>query len=160
MPLDASEQKVIDNIKRYGWHCMLVCPRIDDPDHPHFAYTIGLQKTYDLPEMICFGADTRNLHIMLANAVDELRAGEMKPVEGLVLTEVLEKYPCRLRKASAAHFQDHLGWAMWFAMHEGKNPMEIECYQLLWPDKDGHFPDESACAEGVRELQPLLWASA
>ena len=151
--LDEAEQEVVDNIARCGWHCMRVASTADDPIQTVFAYTIGLEHSFGWPELICFGLGPDVLHACLANAIDECRRKAISPQAGLVLAEVLEQYPCRLDAFSVDHHSEHLGWAIWFARYQRRDPKAIRCLQLVWPDRDGRFPDDPACAKGARLLQ-------
>lgn len=151
--LDEAEREVVDNIARYGWHCMQVASTVDDPIQTVFAYTIGLEHSYGWPEFICFGLAMDVLHACLANAIDDCRRKEISPRAGLVLNEVLEQGFCRLDAFPAAYHDEHLGWAIWFARYQRRDPKAIRCLQLVWPDRDGRFPDDPACAKGARLLQ-------
>lgn len=151
--LDAGEQKAVDDVARFGWHCIQVFSLPDDPIQTTFAYTVGLSHTYDWPELISFGLETSTLHKMLSNAIGELRRTNGMPVPGAVLNDVVEGYPCRLAEFSSSLTHQDLGWASWFARREGHDPTRIGCLQLIWPDRHGRFPDDSECIPEVRSLQ-------
>lgn len=151
--LDAAEQKAVDDVAQYGWHCIGVFSPPDDPVQTMFNYTIGLSHTYGWPELICFGLEMKTLHKMLSNAIAELRQKGAIPVPGMVLDDVVESYPCRLAEFSSSLLHQDLGWASWFARHEGYDPTRIGCLQLLWPDRHGRFPDDPDCIAEARALQ-------
>jgi Domain of unknown function (DUF4262) len=151
--LDPHEQKVVADVARFGWHCMRVASAIDDPIQTTFAYTIGLNHSYGWPELICLGLDTEILQRLLAGAIDELRSQSALPRPGMVLTEVAHGYSCRLAEFSSSLMHQDLGWALWFARHEGYDPSQIQCLQLVWPDRHGRFPDNPDCVVDVRLLQ-------
>ena len=64
-PEDASDEKLISDIRTYGWHCIHVADE-HHPEHaaqnaalgPHpiydaaFSYTVGLSLTLDHPELV------------------------------------------------------------------------------------------------------------
>ena len=153
--LDHVEQKIVDDVGSTGWSIMAVAPRAesDDPEE-WFAYTIGLQKTFGWPEIICFGQATDMMARMLNHAVEELRERHLEPVAGIELTEVLDDYPTRLTPNKNIPF-NYLGFANWFAGHAGMANLP-ERLQLVWPDMDGRFPDDPNCNPDVVELQTPL----
>lgn len=158
MALAPDEQKLVDDVAKFGWHVMKVSSAIDEPEELPFAYTVGLQATFGWPELLCYGLATDVMARLLNNAVNELRGGACKPTDGLVLNEVAEGFPCRLSPVAKRHHAEHLGYAIWFARFRGEDPSNIQCLQMFWPDRDGRFPDDPECAEGVKELEPLLSA--
>ncbi len=150
--LDHVEQKIVDDVERVGWSIMKVAPRTDTKDPKEwFAYTIGLQKSFGWPEIICFGLAIDAMAIMLNNAVDELRERGLTPVPGIELAEVLDDYPARLARNETVPFK-YLGFANWFAAYSGMSEPPARL-QLIWPDKDSHFPDDPRCFPEVRQLQ-------
>lgn len=151
--LNEHEQKAIDDIGRYGWHCIQVFSLLDDPIQTTFAYTVGLSHTRGWPELICFGLETSTLHTLLSNAIAELRHKNTTPTLGVVLDDVVEGYPCRLTLFSESLLHQDLGWASWFARREGHDPARISCLQLVWPDRHGRFPNDPDCIPEIRALQ-------
>ena len=150
--LDNAEQKIVNHVSSIGWSVMTVAPLADSDDPEEwFAYTIGLPKTFGWPEIICFGLATDAMVTILNNAVEELRDSGVMPAPGVQLTEVLNNHPARLRRNDAIPF-NYLGFANWFAGYAGmlEPPGRL---QLMWPDKNGYFPDDPRCEPEVRGLQ-------
>lgn len=158
MPLDAAEQKLIDDVAQYGWQVMKVASRTDEPELPPFAYTIGLTASFGWPELLCYGLKPDVMAVLLNSAVDELRCRSQPPAEGVVLHDVAEGFECRLTAVADHNRAGHLGFAIWFARYRGEDPADIKCFQMVWPDRNGVFPFEAGCSEGVKEMQPLLSA--
>jgi hypothetical protein len=69
---DKSEQKVIDDIAEYGWHCVHV---IAEGELVEYSFTVGLFKSYGHPELIIFGLPSKVSHQILAIAVEAAQAG-------------------------------------------------------------------------------------
>jgi hypothetical protein len=85
---DAPEQKVIDDIAKYGWHCVNILAEGDDGP---FSFTVGLFHTYKHPELIIFGLPSSVAHQVLQVAVDAIHDG--KPIDMSQPTdELLEGY--------------------------------------------------------------------
>jgi hypothetical protein len=150
--LNPLEQKIVDDIERLGWSIMTVAPSADGDDPEEwFAYTIGLQKSYDWPEIICFGLATEAMVTILNNAVDELRERAIAPDPGVELIKVVNSYPARLIENESIPF-NYLGFANWFAAYAGMSEPPARL-QLIWPDKNGYFPDDPCCSSEVRAVQ-------
>lgn len=156
MALDPGEQKLVDDVAQYGWHIVMVSSAVGEPEEIPFAYTVGLQASFGWPELLCYGLATDTLAALLNNAVKELREGRRPPTEGFVLRDVAKGLECRLSPVARRHHGEHLGFAIWFARYRGINPSDIQCLQMFWPDREGRFPDEPDCSDGVKEVQPLL----
>jgi hypothetical protein len=155
MMVNAAEQRILDDISRIGWHVTCVGPAVDSDDPEEwFAYTVGLSKTFGWPELLCFGLDLDLMGLLLNDAVDECRARDVAPSAGLVLNDVLEGFPARLEmpQPMADHY---VNAARWLARHEG---LSFSVLQLLWPDKNGCFPDEPGCSPGAIRMQTPLEA--
>lgn len=156
LALEPDEQQLVDDVAEFGWHVMMVSSAVDEPEELPFAYTVGLQASFGWPELLCYGLATDIMARLLNNAVDELKDRSEPPADGAVLHDVAEGFDCRLSPVAKRHHHEHLGYAIWFARYRRESPDNVQCLQLLWPDREGRFPDEPDCAEGVRELQPLL----
>ena len=94
--------------------------------------------------------------ILLNYAVDELRGASQEPAEGVILRDVAEGFDCCLTKVAHRHQADYLGWAIWYARYRRESADDVRCYQMLWPDRDGLFPFDERCSDGVKKMQPLL----
>lgn len=149
--LDRSEQRVVDDIARHGWHLMGV---LADHDGPGLVYSIGLMETLGHPEIIIFGLD----HTLMATVVNsvgkEIRAGRPFREEGLY-EGLVQGFACKLKPVAQRFHTDYFGYAMWHRRHVGKIGT-LEAVQCLWPDKQGIFPDEIGCNPHIVQLQPLL----
>ena len=52
--MNSSESPIAESVERFGWHCI----SIDDIDPP-FLYSIGLMTTFNHPEAINFGLNSK-----------------------------------------------------------------------------------------------------
>jgi hypothetical protein len=150
--LSELDQKIVDNVEKHGWFGLSVSPAAES-DHPPewFTYTIGLQKNHGWPEIIVFGLDGTVAHGVLSTAIAECEAKAVRPTAGMDLTDTLEGSTARLVENPAIPF-NYLGFANWYAAYAGM-PDPPERLQLLWPDKNGFFPDDERCQAKVRQLQ-------
>lgn len=146
------EQKIVDCVDKYGWFGLSVSPRADSDDPEEwFTYTIGLPKSHNWPEIICFGLGGDIAHGVLSDAIAECETKNLEPRSGLRLTDTLNGFDAKLVDASA--IPDHyFGTAIWYARLKGTEAPPSRL-QLLWPDKAGKFPDDADCSPEVRHMQ-------
>ena len=151
--VNAAEQRILDDIARVGWHVTCVGPAADSDDPEEwFAYTVGLSKTFEWPELVCFGLDLQVMADLLNDAVAECRSRAITPSSGLLLQEVISGYPAKL-EAPGPMAKEYVNSARWLAHREDK---ELSVLQLLWPDNAGKFPDEPGCSPEVVRMQTSL----
>jgi hypothetical protein len=146
-PRDAGEKKVLDDVKARGWHVMKV---LEDNQGPGFAYTIGLQHSFQHPELIVVGlpADLSHLTLNIAGQANQRGA---RFVVGQQTHLFFEDRVCTFRMVPEAQFLNYLGWDLWF--YDG--PV-FTAMQLLWPDAQGRFPWSIGVEVAFRDLQPVL----
>jgi hypothetical protein len=123
---------------------------IFDPDgkNPPFAYTVGLAsrpgRSY---ELATFGLPNRFAHAVITCAAKQLMTDHLDPADGLKLDEVLlGGYTVRLRRATDT--------SKFTAARELSGP-DVPVWQILTPDKWGHFPDDRNYTEDPAE-QPFV----
>jgi len=140
--------KIREDIKRYGWHVIMV-PK--DDIGPSFAYTIGLAHTCGAPELAMFGLDIRIMHQAL-NVLGEQTANGTTLADGQERSEVIERYPVLLRHADQRWHRTFFGRAIGFYR---RPPLPV--LQVCWPDRNGAFHWQDDSAEENRQSQPQLW---
>lgn len=147
---DESEEFIRRCIADVGWSVQLVQAG-DSAHEPAFAYTVGLHESHGHPELIIVGQPHALMHSALNEIGERIRAGtRFSPGESL--DGVIEGYPVRLREVlEAKSFTEHVGYALWF--YGGQT---FRLFQVVWPDKDGHFPGEPGAWEILRTREPLL----
>jgi len=158
-PEDASDEKLISDIRAYGWHCIHVADE-HHPEHaaqnaalgPHpiydaaFSYTVGLSLTLDHPELVLVGRWRHN-HAIVAAAVAEIERGRRFAV-GSTSDEVLEGYEVCFGAVAASRREELLTYASWANRRE-----PFDALQLILPDAAGRWPWDSGYASVP---QPLL----
>ncbi|GAB5523855.1 MAG: hypothetical protein Roseis2KO_17270 [Roseivirga sp.] len=142
-----AEQRIISNVEEYGFHVALF---EDDGYLPSFAYSIGLWKNFDHPEIIAFGLPVELLHSVICTTKTEIEKGiNLQP--GRLYTDYLEGYDIQFITVNKANYPDYLGYARWF-----NGSYDFPVLQLIWPDKDHKWPWEEGFNENWRFKQPLL----
>ena len=144
---DASEQKVIDNIAEYGWHCVNISA---EGTLPGFAFTVGTFQSYKHPEFIVFGLRSDVAHQVLNLAVSGLNSGAIFDLSAPT-DELLNGYPCVFVRVPEAEYHEHVGFCRWY--YEGN---AFPLYQIVWPSKHGNFPWHAEASDAFRAVQPVL----
>jgi hypothetical protein len=160
-PTDPGDDKVLANIREFGFHAMHVRP-YHHPEHaaenaqraPHpvydigFSYTVGLPYSHDHAELVLVGdLPDDQAHSILWEVVRLIEGGaSFAPGDESDL--ILDKLPARFGPVSSERRTELLTFADWAARRK-----HFEAVQLLFPDRNGTFPDEDAYAGPP---QPLL----
>jgi hypothetical protein len=142
--LTASEQQVVDDVERVGWHCMQVLPLVDDPPDVYaFSYTVGLEERMGHPELIVVGLPLEVGRGFLDTAVEEIRSGAR--FEAGEEYDTLSEGAVRVafREVSLERHLDHLTYADWYYGGTG-----FRALQLVWPDSAGNLPGDPAYPSG------------
>jgi hypothetical protein len=144
---DPSEQKVIADIRQYGWHCVHIMAEGDDGP---YAFTIGLFQNYQHPELIIFGLPAKVAHQILHIAIQAIQSGE--PINLAAKTDALiDGYYCHFVEAPRSKYRDYVGFGRWY--YEGD---KFPLYQIVWPNRQGQFPWQPEASDSFKRLQPIL----
>jgi hypothetical protein len=144
---DDGEQKLISDIEEFGWHVLKI-PEGDEG--PSFAYSVGLFRTFNHPEIVIFGLDRDLMHRMINLIGEEVRQGR-RFADGEAASGFLEGYDVRFHEVARRCYPEHFGYAHW--LYKGDDFPVLQC---LWPDMQGHFPTDPDFPESLRPRQPLL----
>jgi len=144
---DESEQKVIDDIAEYGWHCIHI---MAEGEHVEYSFTIGLFQSYGHPELIIFGLPPKVAHPILATAAEAAKTGSpldlTQPSDAL-----LDNYSCCFAEVPLTEYYEHVGYARWYYLGNG-----FPLYQVVWPSRSGLFPWHHQATAEFRAAQPVL----
>jgi hypothetical protein len=145
--MDPGDAQVHADIATYGWHVIEVA---EDDEGPGFAFTIGLYRRFQHPELIVFGLALDTMHLMLNAAGEAVRAGRTYAA-GQNYEDVLEGYACTFRPVPSRHYEAFLGYARWY--YEGD---DFPTLQLVWPDREHRYPWAAPTDAWIRDAQPVL----
>ena len=73
--LATQNQRISDNIREYGWHCLHVFPTKEGQDK--FSYSIGFGESYGSPEVLIFGLEREKAHALLNECAHLLKGGHI-----------------------------------------------------------------------------------
>jgi hypothetical protein len=142
-----ADEKIIEDVKTVGWSVVI----IEATDYlPSFAYTIGLWKNYQHPEIIAFGLTLKTLHLTLNIAGDNIKAGGRYET-GKVYPDFFTNSDCQLVSVDQRNIRDYFGYAIWF-----NDGIEFPALQLIWTDRNNRFPWDEDYGEEFEYRQPLL----
>lgn len=143
-----NKQTILDNIERYGYHLAFV---EEDDASPGFIHTIGLYKKYGHAEIICFGLPPEVMAEIIGTAYDLIKNGETL-VPGKLYPGFLEGYKIQFLKVDKERYAGYVGYAGWYY----SNTFDFPLLQLVWPDKQHHFPWDKDFNPDWKFNQPLL----
>ena len=146
-PLDRADLAVLADVADRGFHVDAVPARDEAPAH---AFTVGLFRSFDHPEVIVFGPAPLDLEELVERLGERVRRGE-RFEEGAVATGVLPGRPVVFRRVAARHYPAWLAHAAWY--HGG---LRFPAVQGVWPDSAGNFPWDRWYPRSLRSSQPVL----
>jgi hypothetical protein len=141
------DDKLIKDIKKYGWTVML----IEATDYlPSFAYTIGLWKNYNHPELISFGLTTKTLHSIVNIGGELVKDGHRLQVGGNY-DDFFENGIAQFIQVDPRSLKDYFGYAIWF-----NKTSDFPALQLVWTDRNNRYPWDADFEEEFIYRQPML----
>src|SRR5688572_24743948 len=108
--LDTGEQKLIDSVDQVGWHVMKV---LEDDKGPGFAYSIGLYKTFNHPEIIIVGLKLDLAHILINDIGEDIKKG-LKFESGKFYDNILDDFKCLLLNVNKEFYKEYVGYGRWY----------------------------------------------
>lgn len=146
--LDAADLALIADVAQRGFHAAVVA--VEGKAFAH-AFSVGLFRSWDHPEVAIFGLAPPDLHAAIARAAARVRRGERFD-DGDVAEGLVEGRPVVFRRVVPRHYAAHLGHAVWY--HGGAR---FPALQAVWADDAGRFPWDRWFPRELREAQPLLF---
>ncbi|WP_121118545.1 DUF4262 domain-containing protein [Croceibacterium ferulae] len=133
--LNSADSDFLFKLQEHGWFST----RVFDPDkqEPDFTYSTGFFHGLGHPEIIVFSLPKQVSHDILWDLYRDIREGKV-PEPGARLSGVFGNHQAVLLPVSRDFYAEHLGRSCWF--YRGDN---FPCLQLIWPDREGHFPWQS-----------------
>ncbi|HJW93505.1 MAG TPA: DUF4262 domain-containing protein [Thermoanaerobaculia bacterium] len=142
------EQQILADVDADGLHIEKVVH--EKRSTPGWAYSIGLHKTMQQPDIIVFGLRPATMEQLIENTVQRMREGIVY-ADSLEDDELLQGYTCVFKTVREIWYDVTVKHARWF--YGGAN---FPLLQLYWPDRNGKFPWDPKCQPEVRALQPRL----
>ncbi|MFC3161558.1 protein of unknown function [Chryseobacterium arachidis] len=135
------------NIEQFGLQVIMVS---STEYLPSFAYSVGLEKTYKHPEIICFGLSNDLAHKIINDIAEILKKGEAIQ-SGKVYDEIFNNSRAYFLNVDKRNIPDYFGSALNYYQDKG-----FDALQLIWTDRNDKFPWEENFEEEFLFIQPLL----
>jgi hypothetical protein len=145
-PVDVKEQKALADIEQYGCHIIHV---LEDEKGPPFSYSVGVQKSSGVPEVIVIGLKRPVAQFVINEYNRRIRAGERFEA-GTRHEGFLEGFSVQFEIVAPEHF-DYFGWDWWY--YDGNC---FDVLQIIYPTTIGIWPWDPTASESFRKRQPIL----
>jgi hypothetical protein len=145
------DAQVLADVAEYGWHVVKV---FEKEETPGWAFSIGLYRNFNHPEVVVFGLDGDLMHSVINSVGDNVRAGKVFEVDA-DYPDLIEAYSCTFKPVSPVWYYDFLGYANWFYKNQS-----YPVLQCIWPDRNSRYPWEPEFNPNWRWAQPLLFHEA
>jgi hypothetical protein len=140
---------VMDHIDRIGWSLAGVF----DPEgsDPCFTYSIGLEHSFEHPELICVGLPNHQAALVMNRIGELVRNGRFFKVGEVVSGDDIDfTLDFAIGSVSDAEKTKRMTGS------KSLNGKDFRALQVLWPDTQGRLPGHPDYEERFAKLQPLL----
>lgn len=141
------DDQIKADIDKYGLSVIMV-PGTDYL--PAFAYSIGLWRNYQHPEVICFGMTVKTLGALINDVADLVKEGKAMET-GKNYDDFLENCPMQFLSVDRESYPDYFGTAL-----DIYDSDDFPALQLVWPDRQHQFPWHADFDKAYQHDQPLL----
>jgi hypothetical protein len=145
---EEGDAKALADIAEYGLHVISV---MEEGDLPPFTYSIGIEQSLGLPELIVIGMKSPVAHSAINECYRQMKAGTAMTPGTRVAGLLGGDFTCVIGEVSPSHFKEYMGWALW--LYEGSN---FRAQQIIFPSTAGVFPWEPEASDWLKSWQPLL----
>lgn len=148
--MNKNEQKVHDDIKKYGCHIIGV---MESEDFPRISYSIGIEETLSAPEIVIVGLKTEVAQSVINDYYSRVKNGESFE-GGKKYLGFLEGFEVCFKIVTQKNIKEHMCWADWYY-----NRKSFRALQLVYPSTSGVWPWDKEANEAFLWWQRLLCES-
>ncbi len=148
--MDAIDRRAVADVKRYGWHIILIPPG-EEPGEPAFAYSIGMMHSLGHPEILMSGQPSTLLGGWINEIGEQITAG-YPLVVGKVREGVVEGFAVTAEPVTAVARDDAVGILRPFYRRD-----DVPALQCVWASPAGHFPWQAGAPTELELRQPPSW---
>lgn len=135
------------NIEKYGLTVII----LEATEYlPAFAYSIGLWKTFNHPEIICLGLTTKNLHALINDVAELVKQGQIIK-SNKIYDNFFNNSDTQFVKVDKSYLTHYFGSAINYY-----NPEQFPALQFVWTDRKNKYPWDIDFEEEFKYRQPLL----
>lgn len=145
---EASDRRVAGDVTKYGCHVISVF----DPEGelPNFSYSIGIQETSSVPEVIVVGLKPELSNWMVNEYNRQVRAGT-RFQRGVLYSGFLEGFDVYIEPARRRLFSEYT-----FGCDRYYKGEKYEVAQIVWPSTTGTWPWQRKASDWFKSNQPML----
>jgi hypothetical protein len=144
---DEQDRKILEDIERFGCSVMHVAA---EDDLPPFAFSIGISRTSQAPEVIVVGLKQPISHSVVNEYNRRVKGGEAV-VAGQQYAGFIEGFEVLAERVHVSNYKEYLGYDLW--LYIGPH---FDVLQLVYPNTSGVWPWEEAANDWFRFWQPRL----
>lgn len=146
-PQDNGDRKLLADVARVGW-AVVGIP--EDDEGPGYAFSVGLFRTFGHPEVVLIGLPWEVSYRFINDIGVAVKAGKAFEA-GRTYDDLAAGYPSAFVTVEPSRYQEYLGTAGWF--YRG---WDFPALQMVWCDRDRHWPWDGVKPAGYWRRQPLL----
>jgi len=143
-----ADAKALADIAKFGLHVINV---MEDDEHAPFTYSIGIEQSLGMPELIVIGLKSNVAHSAINECYEQMKKG-LTIAPGVKVSGLLGgDFECIIGEASSEQVADCMHWARWLYKDQ-----PFRAYQIIWPTTTGVFPWEPGASDWFIARQRLL----
>jgi len=137
-------EDIKDNISKYGFTVIGTSVETEYDFHLDMTYSIGIQSTYNLPDIIIFGLPTEIAYTFINMILDRMKK------EGPVLPDIdylkfAQGFPTRFKDISPEAIEKYMIQAVNYYQTS-----RLDVVQLIFPDSKGKWAHEDGCEKASK----------
>ena len=123
---------------------------MEDDEHAPFTYSIGIEQSLGMPELIVIGLKSNVAHSAINECYRQMKEGGAIAPGARVAGLLGGGFECLIGEATSEKVSDYMHWASW--LYKGQ---PFRAYQLIWPSTTGEFPWEPGASDWFIARQRL-----
>lgn len=142
------DAKALSDIAKYGLHVISV---MEDDEHAPFTYSIGIEQSLGMPELIIIGLKSNVAHSAINECYRQMKEGGAIAPGTRVFGLLGGDFECMIGEVSSEQVAEYMHWASW--LYKGQ---PFRAYQIIWPSTPGVFPWDPGASDWLISRQHLL----
>ncbi|WP_299224144.1 DUF4262 domain-containing protein [uncultured Aquimarina sp.] len=126
-------KKVNENITNFGFHTTYV---MEETGFTPFGYSTGIYKNFEIPELFISGLPNGLTTELIKNYVERFKFKKV-PINEKI-NDLIDRFPIYFIDVKNKLLTEYA--LSCFKYYENS---DFKCLQLIFPDLNGYFPDES-----------------
>lgn len=139
-----SEEITVKNIQQYGWTVINV---FEEDELHQYSYTIGLNKTFNHPEIVISGLKGEVASKLLNSIGNNIKNGNNYSAPKIRYNDIINDYGCEFKIINSQQYKSLFGRAEWFYQKE-----IYDVFQCIYPDNQNNMPWDEGYAMTIQDL--------